>query len=63
MTEFWYVLNHWGTVVWLFAAGLYTWFAVGSDLVSMLRKRRNDTKAQASGGPEPEALPDHPRKD
>lgn len=40
MSELWYVLNHWITIVWLCLAALYAYYAVIADLVTIVRDRK-----------------------
>ncbi len=48
MSELWYVLNHWVTVVWLALAALYVYYAVLADVIAMVRDRNKK-------GPSPKA--------
>ena len=42
MSELWYVLNHWVTILWLAAAAIYAYYAVIADLVAIVRGGKPD---------------------
>ena len=42
MSELWYILNHWITIVWLCLAALYAYYAVIADLVVIVRNRNRE---------------------
>ena len=51
MSELAYVLNHWVTIVWLFLAALYAYYAVIADLVVIVRNRKKEQQQGKSKCP------------
>lgn len=47
MSESGYILNHWITVVWLFAAALYLYGAVIADVVASVRAGKDRARDES----------------